>query len=70
MWLFPTILWLRGKSIKMVLNVSYACTIANIMNFALFSEDEKLGIPYIIIMFAVTIILSKNPKNKKGISQG
>lgn len=70
MWLFPTILWLRGKSIKMVLNVSYACTIANIMNFALFSEDEKLGIPYIIIMFAVTIILSKNSKNKKGISQG
>lgn len=64
MWLFPTIFWFRGKSIKMVLNVSYACTIANIMNFALFSEDESLGIPYVFIMVLVTVLLCFEKKKK------
>ena len=65
MWLFPTIFWLRGKSVKTVLYLSYACTIANIMNFALFSEDEELGIPYVIIMFVVTFVLAKGSKRKE-----
>ena len=64
MWLFPTVFWLKGKSIKIVLNLSYACTIANIMNFALYSEDEELGIPYFIIMVAVTILLSLDKKKE------
>ena len=62
MWLFPTIFWLKGKSIKIVLNLSYACTIANIMNFALYSEDEELGIPYFILMVGVTVLLSVEKK--------
>ncbi len=69
MWLFPTIFWLKGKSIKTILNLSYACTIANIMNFALISEDEKLGIPYVIIMFTVTLLLSYNRKKQKEIKK-
>lgn len=62
MWLFPTIFWLKGKTIKMVLNLSYACTIANIMNFALFSEDEELGIPYFVLMVVITVLLSIDKK--------
>ncbi len=62
MWLFPTVFWLTGKQIKIVLNLSYACTIANIMNFALFSEDEELGIPYFVLMVAITVLLSIDKK--------
>ena len=69
MWLFPTIFWLRGKSIKTVLNLSYASQIGNILGFALFSEDEALGIPYFIIMVVLTAILNtvkdKKRENKK-----
>ena len=62
MWLFPTVFWLTGKQIKIVLNLSYACTIANIMNFALLSEDEELGIPYFVLMVAITVLLSLDKK--------
>lgn len=59
MWLFPTIFWLRKKQIKTILSLSYASQIGNILGFALWSEDEVLGIPYFIIMIILTIILTK-----------
>lgn len=67
MWLFPTIFWLKGKSINTVISLSYASQIGNILGFALFSEEEALGIPYFIIMIVLTTILStvKNKNQKK-----
>ncbi len=67
MWLFPTIFWLRGTSIKIVACLSYASQIGNILNFALWSEDEKLGIPYFIIMIVITVLL--NIKTSKKIEE-
>lgn len=64
MWLFPTVIWTKGMSIKNVLNLSYASQMGNILGFALYSEEEVLGIPYFIIMIVLTIILN-NVKDKK-----
>lgn len=66
MWLFPTIFWLKGKSINTVINVSYASQIGNILGFALFSEDEALGIPYFIIMVVLTAILGMVKEKNQG----
>ena len=66
MWLFPTVFWLKGKSIKNILNLSYASEIGNILGFALFSEEEALGIPYFIIMILLTIILNRTKKKRNG----
>lgn len=66
MWLFPTIFWLKGRAIKNVLNLSYASEIGNILGFALFSEEEVLGIPYFIIMILLTIILNRTKKKRNG----
>ena len=65
MWLFPTIFWLKSKNINTVINLSYASQIGNILGFALFSEDEWLGIPYFIIMIVLTVMLSANNRNQK-----
>ena len=68
MWLFPSIFWLNSKSIKNVLNLSYASQIGNIFSFALWSEKEVLGIPYFIIMILLTIILNRvKDKKIKGV---
>jgi len=64
MWLFPTIFWLNGKSMKYILYVSYASQIGNIVNFALWSEKESFGIPYFFIMVLLTVALSR-VKNKR-----
>lgn len=66
MWLFPTIFWLSGKSIKNILNLSYASQIGNILGFALWSEDEKLGIPYFVIMIVLTAILGMVKEKNQG----
>lgn len=68
MWLFPTIFWLKSKSIKNVLFLSYASQIGNILNFALYSEDEGLGIPYFFIMLGLTFILSYIDKQSKNLN--
>ena len=57
MWLFPTMFWLNSKNIKAILDISYAAEIANVCSFALYSEDDVLGIPYLIIMIVITGIL-------------
>jgi len=58
MWLFPTMFWINGRSIKNVLHLSYASQIANILSFALWSEEQYLGLPYFAIMITTTIILN------------
>lgn len=58
MWLFPTMFWIKGKSIKNTLHLSYAGQIANMASFALWSEEQYLSIPYFIIMVVTTIMLN------------
>lgn len=58
MWLFPTIMYLKPKSVNNIIHLSYASQIANLLGFALYSEDESLGIPYYIIMIILTIGLN------------
>lgn len=58
MWLFPTIMFINGRSIKNILHLSYAGQVANIASFLLWSEEQYLGIPYFIIMVVVTVILN------------
>lgn len=58
MWLFPTMMFLKGKSINTIIKLSYVSQIANVFSFALYSEEEYLGIPYFIILVSVTIMLS------------
>ena len=58
MWFFPTIFFLKGKSVKNILHLSYAGQIANLASFALWSEEQILGIPYFIIMITTTVILN------------
>ena len=58
MWLFPTIMYLKPKSVNNIIHLSYASQIANLLGFALYSEDESLGVPYYIIMIILTISLN------------
>jgi len=65
MWIFPTFFWLKSKNINTIINLSYASQIANIANYVLWSEEEYLGIPYIIIMTITGIILSRVKNDEK-----
>ena len=58
MWMYSTIFWLRNKDIDIIINLSYSSQIANIFSFALYSEEQILGIPYLIIMMTTTLILT------------
>ena len=64
MWLFPTIMYIKPKSVKNIIHLSYASQIANLLGFALFSEDESLGVPYYIIMIILTIGLNMVAEKK------
>ena len=50
MWLFSTMFWLKGKSQETILALSYSSQIANLLSFALWSEEAWIGIPYLFIM--------------------
>ena len=69
MWLFPTMFFINGRSIKNVLHLSYAGQVANVASFLLWSEEQYLGLPYFVIMVVVTIILNliSNKTNWKSL---
>ncbi len=67
MWLFPTIMFLKGKNINTVINLSYASQIANVCSFALYNEEQYLGVPYFIILIVVTCILGKMQSKNRNI---
>ena len=58
LWLFPTIMFLNGKNIKLIITISYAVEVAYIGSFALYSEVQKIGLLYIGIAVATTVGLS------------
>ena len=66
LWLFPTLMFLNGKNIRLIINLSYAVEVAYIGSFALYSEAQNLGVLYIFLVAIVTGILSSMPmvKNK------
>ena len=66
LWLFPTIMFLNGKNIRLIINLSYAVEVAYIGSFALYSEAQNLGVLYIFLVAIVTGILTSVPmvKNK------
>ena len=58
LWFYPTIFYLKGKTIKNILHVSYAAEMGNLISFALWSEIQTLGITYFITMLLLTIALN------------
>ena len=66
LWLFPTLMFLNGKNIRLIINLSYAVEVAYIGSFALYSEAQNLGVLYIFLTAIVTGILTSVPmvKNK------
>lgn len=64
MWFFSTIFYLKGKSIRNILHLSYASEIANLTSFALWNEAQILGIPYFVIMMSLTLALNMIDKRK------
>lgn len=66
LWLFPTMMFLNGKNIRLIINLSYAVEVAYIGSFALYSEAQNLGVLYIFLVAIVTGILTSMPmvKNK------
>ena len=66
LWLFPTMMFLNGKNIRLIMNLSYAVEVAYIGSFALYSEAQNLGVLYIFLVAIVTGILTSMPmvKNK------
>ena len=66
LWLLPTLMFLNGKNIRLIINLSYAVEVAYIGSFALYSEAQNLGVLYIFLVAIVTGILTSVPmvKNK------
>lgn len=57
MWLFPTIFFLKRKAQETILILSYTSQIANFASFALHSEEQILGIPFLIIMIVGMLLI-------------
>ena len=57
MWLIPTMFFLKGKSQETILALSYSSQIANFASFALHSEEQILGIPFLIIMIVGMLLI-------------
>lgn len=57
MWLIPTMFFLNSKTQETVLALCYSSQIANFASFALHSEEQILGIPFLIIMFAGMLVI-------------
>lgn len=66
LWLCPTLMFLNGKNIRLIINLSYAVEVAYIGSFALYSEAQVLGILYINLVALITVCLAPLQKiNKK-----
>ena len=66
LWLFPTIMFLNGKNIRLIINLSYAVEVSYIAFFALHSEARVLGVLYINLLALITVCLTPLQKiNKK-----
>lgn len=57
LWLFPTMMFLNGKNIRLIMNLSYAVEVAYIGSFALHSEAQLLGVLYINLVALITVCL-------------
>ena len=57
MWLFPTMFFLKGKAQETILALSYTSQIANFSSFALHSEEQILGIPFLAILIVGTVLI-------------
>ena len=57
MWLFPTMFFLKRKAQETILILSYTSQIANFASFALHSEEQILGIPFLIIMIVGMLLI-------------
>ena len=57
LWLFPTIMFLNGKNIRLIINLSYAAEVSYIGCFALHSEAQLLGVLYINLLALITVCL-------------
>ena len=57
LWLFPTIMFLNGKNIRLIINLSYAVEVSYIAFFALHSEAQVLGVLYINLLALITVCL-------------
>lgn len=57
MWLFPTMFFLKGKAQETILALSYTSQIANLSSFALHSEEQILGIPFLAILIVGTVLI-------------
>ncbi len=70
MWLIPTMFFLKSRSQDTILAVCYLSQIANFASFALHSEAQILGIPYLAIMILGMLIIKgmnvKIEKTKEG----
>lgn len=66
LWLCPTLMFLNGKNIRLIINLLYAVEVAYIGSFALYSEAQVLGILYINLVALITVCLAPLQKiNKK-----
>jgi len=57
-WFLPTIFWLKGKNIKNILCLQFSYELATLLNFALFTEDWRIGLLYPSIMIGAVVILN------------
>lgn len=57
MWLIPTMFFLKRGSQETILALSYTSQIANFASFALHSEEQILGIPFLIIMLVGMLLI-------------
>ncbi len=57
LWLLPTIMWQKSKDIKMILCITIAAEIANIIYF-IFFEWYKYGTIYCSILFSLILIVN------------
>ena len=64
MWLYPCIMWLKGKSIKIILYLSFAYEFCTLYNFGMHSESYKIGILYIPTMIIIVYALSYKKKDR------
>lgn len=64
MWLFSTIIWQRGKIIRLILNISVAVELANAVYFLL--NESYLYASYYSLTFIILLILLEWINNKKG----
>lgn len=63
-WIFPCIVWLRGKTIKTWIYLQFSYELCIIYNFALHSESYKIGYFYLFSIILFTMIFEKVERNQ------